>query len=52
MFSSSCHDLLKVVDEYLVVCGMDNRLRVFNIMTEKLVVKFKPHNDVSYINCI
>jgi len=52
MFSSYCHDYMKVVDEYLIVGGMDSRLRVFNILTEKLVVKYKPHADVTYINCI
>lgn len=51
MFSSACHDQIKVVDELLVVCGFDNRLRVFNMITEKLLLKYKPHNEVSYINC-
>jgi len=46
IFSSYYHDLVKIIDDkYLVVAGLDNRLRVFNIDTEKLVLKFIPHEE-------
>jgi WD40 repeat protein len=50
MFSSLYHDIIKIIDDqYLVVAGMDNRVRVFNIETEKLMVKFEPHDEISYV---
>ena len=54
VLSSMCHDLIKVVDDRnLILAGMDNRLRVFNLDTEKLVLKLTPHSDkYKYINHI
>jgi WD40 repeat protein len=44
------HDLIEIVDDKYLVCGgMDDRIRVFNIDTEKLIVKFEPHLSCSHI---
>ena len=53
VLSSSCHDLIKIVDDrFLMVAGMDDRLRVFNMDTEKLCLKFHPNTEASFISLI
>lgn len=39
--SSQCLDLIKIIDDkFLVVAGLSEKVRVFNLDTEKLYFKF------------
>lgn len=49
--SSACLDLIKVVeDRFLILAGLSDKVRVFNLDTEKLFFTFQPHNDLSQVN--
>jgi WD40 repeat protein len=41
---SAVMDLLKIIDDkYLITAGIDNKIRIWNIETEKLLTKFQVH---------
>lgn len=51
VISSACLDLVKVVeDKYLILAGLSDKVRLFNLDTEKLIFKFQPHSDQSHVN--
>ncbi len=39
-------------DKYLILAGLSEKVRIFSLDTEKLVTKFQPHSEASYVNLI